>query len=700
MKTPGLRLPRRVVWPRLIHTSRIVRAQFPEPEHVISKFTFPPATHSIKQVNLLQQDKEGTKVTLHGWVHLKPRKVSKRLVFATLRDPSGETIQLVDANEPLFLRTVKPETAICVQGTYSSANGTKEIRVTSAQVLNEAGLIGSQLTTGETKEWPPEHRYLELRQPRLQDMLKRRAALVKACRDSLDSQGFTEIETPVLFKSTPEGAREFLVPTRRKGYMYALPQSPQQYKQLLMASGVKAYYQVARCFRDEDLRQDRQPEFTQLDMEMSFATGEEVREVVEKVIGSIFTALEDGKKNLYTMDTQTGHLKIVDPSSPKFDTLTYSQAMSRFGIDKPDLRSSLEITQLCTISHDQYGHPVDPAVQKESTHSQKGHPQPKTIVEALVLKQAKYDQADLDHLRDANNYSGATSVPKVVEVTSENETTWYKNIQDHIQSSFHETVQNQCSELTDKDSYISGDNGVNGSTLLSHISASSFTAFDVRPGDIIAISVRKQDGYYCYENPTPLGRLRQLAIEKFPQYRRPGLTGDYNEAFCANWVIDFPLFQPQDADDPSLYSTNLACTHHPFTMVHPTDYPLLQHSPLASRGLHYDLVINGVEVGGGSTRVHDEQLQRYILENILGVDNAESLFGHLLRALGAGCPPHAGLAIGLDRLVAMMCRTTSIRNVMAFPKTVTGQDPLVGSPSLVKNNALSPYHLNMRSEST
>lgn len=675
------------------------------------KVSFPPATHSVKQVNSLQQDKEGTKVTLHGWVHLKPRKVSKRLVFATLRDPSGETIQLVDANEPLFLRNVKPETAICIQGTYSSANGTKEIRVTSAQVLNEAGLIGSQLTTGETKEWPPEHRYLELRQPRLQEMLKRRAALVKACRDSLDSQGFTEIETPVLFKSTPEGAREFLVPTRRKGYMYALPQSPQQYKQLLMASGVKAYYQVARCFRDEDLRQDRQPEFTQLDMEMSFASGEQVREVVEKVMGSIFTSLEEGKKNLYTMDIQTGHLKIVDPSSPKFGTLTYTQAMNRFGIDKPDLRSSLEITQLCTIPDDQYGGPVDPAVQKESPQSQNGHPQSKTIVEALLLKQAKHDQADLDYLADANNYSGAASVPTVVKVTKENQTTWYKNILDHIAQSFrgnahgtvHGTVQNSCQDLIDKDSHTSGDsgfNGSNGSTILSQLSA-SFAAFDAVPGDIIAVSVRKQDGYYCYENPTPLGRLRQLAIEKFPQYKRPGLTSDYNEAFCANWVVEFPLFQPQEADDgPLLYSTNLSCTHHPFTMVHPTDYPLLQTSPLACRGLHYDLVVNGVEVGGGSTRVHDEQLQRYVLEDILGVQDPEALFGHLLRALGAGCPPHAGLAIGLDRLVAMMCRTSSIRNAMAFPKTVTGQDPLVGAPSTVKNNALSPYHLVLSSGST
>lgn len=595
---------------------------------VRTKFEFPRSQCKIADL------KAGEMVVLNGWVDKKPKKMSKSLVFGNLRDSNGDAIQMVDTNEPSLVRGLKPESAIVAAGQVverTDHNGTvvKDLKVDDIQVVNEAGVVGSQLTTGSTKDWPAEHRYLELRTSSfLQRNLQRRAQVMSTCRRVLDDLGFTEIETPLLFKSTPEGAREFLVPTRKKGYMYALPQSPQQYKQLLVASGVHRYYQIARCFRDEDLRQDRQPEFTQLDMEMGFAQAQDVQEVIEAVVSSVVDKVKS--QPVYTMNSQG---QLVHENA--FHKLTYREAIARFGIDKPDVRSSLEFLDVSSF------------ITSENAEF--------PVVDGLVLKNALnlIDSATTNiiaELSDARKYTAR--VPAVVPITDE---------------------------------------------TMDTLPPALVKQLDLAPGDVFAYSNRQEQSY---ENPTPLGRLRQLAISLFPEsYKRPTANNKPipADAFVANWVTDFPLFNPLETststDYPEYDYKSYVTTHHPFTMAHLDDIELLSTSPLDVRGQHYDLVINGVEIGGGSTRIHDAWLQKYIFDKILCITNSKQLFGHLLTALDTGCPPHAGLAIGFDRLTAMLSETPSIRDVIAFPKSITGADLMIGAPSKISSDKLKPYHV-------
>ncbi|KAA8912075.1 hypothetical protein TRICI_003615 [Trichomonascus ciferrii] len=594
---------------------------------VRSKFEFSRSQRKIADL------KVGEAVILNGWVDKKPKKMSKSLVFGNLRDSNGDVIQMVDTTEPSLVRGLKPESAIVATGKVverTDGNGKvlKDLKIDDIQVVNEAGIVGSQLTTGSTKDWPAEHRYLELRTSSfLQRNLQRRAQVMHTCRRVLDDLGFTEIETPLLFKSTPEGAREFLVPTRKKGYMYALPQSPQQYKQLLIASGVHRYYQVARCFRDEDLRQDRQPEFTQLDMEMGFAQAQDVQEVIEAVVSSVVGKVKN--QPVYTMNAEG---KLVEGKA--FHKLTYREAIARFGIDKPDIRSNLEFVD------------VSPFIASENSEF--------PVVDGLVLKDALNLAGNstniIAELSDTRQYTAR--IPTVVPITGQ-------------------TVKGLPPDLVRQ--------------------------LDLSLGDVFAYSNRQE---LSYENPTPLGRLRQLAINLFPNsYKRPTANNGPipTDAFVANWVTDFPLFNPLETSTSTEYPEydykSYVTTHHPFTMAHLDDIKLLSSSPLDVRGQHYDLVINGVEIGGGSTRIHDAWLQKYIFDNILCIPNSKQLFGHLLTALDTGCPPHAGLAIGFDRLTAMLSGTSSIRDVIAFPKSITGADFMIGAPSKTSSEKLKPYHL-------
>lgn len=615
--------------------------EFPAAETVVTKFSFPDRTHSITSLlndaPTLEQSQK--RVTLQGWIHKKPRKVSKNLTFASLRDTNGDIIQLVDSNSPSVLRSMKPESAVVVEGVVAKQRTDKEgvfdLVVSSSSVLNEASEKGSQLTLGDTKDWPAEYRYLQLRQPQLQAALKLRAKAMKVSRSVLDSLGFTEVETPLLFKSTPEGAREFLVPTRKRNLMYALPQSPQQYKQLLMASGVHRYYQLAKCFRDEDLRQDRQPEFTQVDMEMAFANGADVREVVEKLVLNIFA--DTVNKNIYTLDTNGDLVK-----QSTFNPMTFNEALGKYGIDKPDLRYTCAITDVS-------GHATSPN---------------KEFPVCEILHITKEDApGSLDSLTEARLYTNR--VPEVICITEDNVSSWNEQV-----SVFK----------LDK-------------------------ALPVSVGDVVLASTRQKTSY---ENPTPLGRARQLLIQWYPEkWRRQLASGEklpsFEDTFVASWVIDFPLFSPSSVDSepgtdqpfPKFDYKKIVASHHPFTMAVLEDYHLLERHPLKARGQHYDLVLNGVEVGGGSTRVHDSQLQNYIFKEIMKIPNSGKLFGHLLRAFEVGCPPHAGFAIGFDRLVAMLAGYSSIRDVIAFPKTITGADPMIGSPSASTSAQLAPYHVRV-----
>lgn len=585
----------------------------------------------------------GSSVTLHGWIDQKPKKMSATLAFAKLRDTNGDIIQLVDRSSDHLIRKLKPESAVAVSGKIEetiSPNGDKilDLVVNNVKVLNAADVAGSQLTTGEAVDnIPPEYRFMQLRRAQLQRNLKTRAKILSTARSTLDGLGFTEIETPLLFKSTPEGAREFLVPTRRAKHMYALPQSPQQYKQLLMASGVHRYYQVAKCFRDEDLRADRQPEFTQLDIEMSFSSGKEVRKVLESVVHNVW---ESVSKKLYGYDN--GLLKPLELSDP-FPTMTYDYVLSKFGIDKPDLRYMLEIQALSCEAIENADFPV---------------------LELIVLPPSDLSAADFDFNPDLFP-SRSVTVRQIPEAISEYEVKeWLDGLVD----------SNGLSEAFE---------------FLQTLPANSVVAFGTR--------ARKS-----YENPTPLGKFRQLVIEKYPQkHLRQTVAGPTvsPDDFVASWVVDFPLFNPIEESSASAYPVyskdKFTATHHPFTMVHVEDYDYLAADPLAARGQHYDMVMNGVEVGGGSTRIHDVDLQKYIFEEVLGIKNYMALFGHLLKAFETGCPPHAGFAIGFDRMTAMLCGTNSIRDVIAFPKTITGADPMIGSPSKVTSSQLKDYHIKV-----
>ena len=572
-------------------------------------------------------------------------------MFGRLRDPNGDTIQLVDNNEPSLIRSLKQESAIVVKGNVEEQDrpdGTKglDLVVQEVQVLNESGVVGSQLTSGETKEWPPQYRYLQLRSSEFQQRLQRRAKIMSISRSTLDDMNFTEVETPLLFKSTPEGAREFLVPTRKKGYMYALPQSPQQYKQLLMASGVSRYYQIARCFRDEDLRADRQPEFTQLDLEMSFANGEDVQKVVERLVQQIWNDILD--QRFYTLHEDNSLIQVNEGES--FTKLLYDDAIARFGIDKPDLRSSLEIFNASdyakSVENDEF-----------------------PLFEVLVLRNGLNYPELLNAVSNLNEYN--SRIPTVVSIESETDlASWHE--------SFEPTV------------------------LFSNITGLN-DRLGLQVGDIVIGSNRRVKNY---ENPTPLGRARQIAISKtlakgiYVRKVHESSTTISDLDFVGTWVTEFPLFNPveletEESKYPVYAKDQYVSTHHPFTMAHLDDYENLRLNPLEVRGQHYDFVVNGVELGGGSTRVHDVELQEFIFDKILQIPNPEILFGHLLTAFSTGCPPHAGLAIGFDRMTAMLSRTDSIRDVIAFPKTITGADPMIGSPSKSTSNQLKDYHVKV-----
>lgn len=629
--------------------------ELPNKQLTIDKFDFKHFTHTIKNIDNSIDNHLGQTITLNGWIDGFPKKMSKSIVFSNFRDFNGDQVQIITKSEDLssVFRSLKPEDNLSITGQVSQKK-TKdgslkwELDLHNYQILNKSTETTSQLAN--TENFPPEYRYLQLRTNYYQNALKMRAKAAKVARKVLDSKDFTEIETPLLFKSTPEGAKEFLVPTRSKGQFYALPQSPQQYKQMLMASGFKGYYQLAKCFRDEDLRADRQPEFTQIDMEMSFAKAEDVQKVVQDVVSNIWKEVRG--LPLYKVDWTTGKL-VALKEGEAFPRLDYETALSKFGIDKPDLRSNLTFVELT----DCFKTPMKPGFD---------------VLEACVLKGAlvkpdgsvgsKFDKS----LVDPNEYKGRR--PYVVKINTQ------------------EQLKKWTSALP-----------LELKTDIESINAK----LGLQVGDVLAIGDRSK---MTYENPTPLGRLRQITMQAYPdKWRRPVDGHDDvkpEDIFVASWLIDFPLFSPVELDPQDGYPmydfTKHEATHHPFTMCQLQDYDNLATKPLEVKGDHYDLVINGTEVGGGSRRVHDAQLQAYIFKEILGINHYQELFGHLLSVLGNGCPPHAGLAIGFDRMCSMLLGSSNIRDVLAFPKNQAGVDPVVQSPSAVPQKTLDIYSIKVQ----
>ncbi|KAG2163043.1 hypothetical protein JADG_002782 [Aureobasidium aubasidani] len=613
-------------------------------------FHFPSATCKLEDVATREV---GEDVVLHGYLGTQ-RQAGKNLLFAELRDTTLScSIQLVASNktstgESVFEKLIglSVETPVAIQGKIKSRKAKPssskieegaiqpvtdvEIELTKVSPLNH---FPKDIMVTQDSVFSAEQRHLQLRMEKpLRDALAFRSKAASILRTELcEGKDFTEIETPLLFKSTPEGAREFLVPSRTPGLAYALPQSPQQYKQILMASGIPRYVQFAKCFRDEDLRADRQPEFTQVDLEMSFATGQDVMSTVESVIKTLWQKLLG-----ISYDGQFPHL-------------SYEDAMSTYGSDKPDVRLGSKISRV------EYMLPVD-LIRKIG-------PLNDPIVEVLkipISEDAKETRGFVTRFMDS---------PEA--------------------KPFNENPEGQPGIFI-----FDPRKPLSGLSVFGFEAAETIEeTLDLEEGDLVVLQARKNASHAG--GSTPLGNLR-LALHKFAVQHgyMPAPQG-----FEFLWITDFPLFSPSVANEPGQGgAAGFSSTHHPFTAPKTAeDVDLLLTDPAAVKAEHYDLVVNGVELGGGSRRIHSAAMQQFVLREVLKMSEERLKdFDHLIEVLRAGCPPHAGMALGFDRLIAVMLGKESVRDVIAFPKSGRGEDLLVKSPTRMTEEQLKTYHLKLR----
>ncbi|HUE36942.1 MAG TPA: aspartate--tRNA ligase, partial [Candidatus Acidoferrum sp.] len=499
-----------------------------------------------------------------------------------------------------------------------------EVGATALEVLNMADVLPFPVDDPEVagkvnEELRLQYRYLDLRRPEMARNLRLRSKVAIAARQYMDEQGFLEVETPVLFKSTPEGAREFLVPNRREpGTFYALPQSPQQFKQILMVGGVERYFQIARCFRDEDQRADRQLEFTQVDIEMSFIEREDIYNLIEGLLKRIWKAA-------IGMDIQT-----------PFKRLRFEDALNRYGIDKPDTRFGMELVDF-TEEFRTGGFKVFSGAVANGG-----------VVKAL----------------NAKGLAGAT--------------------QGQI-----ETMTEYAKSFGAKGlAYIKVENGEWKSPIVKFFNdaekAALTSKLKIEEGDLILFAADQ------WLNACEiLGKIRLYCAEVLRGQGK--LTIDPNR-FDFLWVVDFPLLS-FDKEQNRWYSS-----HHPFTAPVAEDVPFLKTEPKRVRGQHYDIVVNGVELGGGSIRIHQPDVQKTVFEEVLQISPEETKlrFGYMLEAFRYGAPPHGGIALGFDRLIAILCGTPSIRDVIAFPKTAKGVDLMTDSPAPVSPRQLRDLYIEVK----
>ncbi|MGA2853717.1 MAG: aspartate--tRNA ligase [Verrucomicrobiota bacterium] len=579
----------------------------------------------------------GQIVTLNGWVH--SRRDLGGLIFIDVRDREGRTQTVFDPSDlpkELFERAaaLRSECVVSVTGKVRQRpegtnnpkipTGEVEVMVKELEVLNVADVLPFPVDDPEAaskvnEELRLKYRYLDLRRPEMARNLRLRSKVATATRVFMDEQGFLEVETPTLFKSTPEGAREFLVPSRvNPGLFYALPQSPQQFKQILMVGGVEKYFQLARCYRDEDLRADRQPEFTQIDIEMSFIEREDIYALIEELLKRVWkTAL---------------NLDIPTP----FKRISFEEALNRWGIDKPDTRFGMEL--------------VD-------------------FTEEFRASKFKV-------------FSGAVAAGGVVKAMN------VKGLACATQGQI-ETMTEYAKSFGAKGlAYIKVEGGEWKSPIVKFFNEAEKAALasklKIEEGDLILFAADQ------WLNACEiLGKIRLYCADVLEGQGK--LTIDVNR-FDFLWVVDFPLLS-FDKEQNRWYSS-----HHPFTAPVAEDIALLKSDPKKVRGQHYDVVVNGVELGGGSIRIHQPDVQKTVFEEVLQISPEETKlrFGYMLEAFRYGAPPHGGIALGFDRLIAILCGTPSIRDVIAFPKTAKGTDLMTDSPAAVSPRQLRDLHIEVK----
>jgi aspartyl-tRNA synthetase len=582
-------------------------------------------THLCGSIN---EKLDGQTVTLCGWV-ARARDLGG-LIFIGLRDHAGVLQVIVEPdNQPAFAVAEKLRNEYCVKVTgkvrlrpESQWNpdmntGKVELLADSVELLNASAPLPLLMTDEDGEEVRLRYRYLDLRRERMQHNLRLRARLNKAIRSYLDGHDFIDTETPILTKATPEGARDYLVPSRvHPGSFFALPQSPQIFKQLLMMAGLDRYYQIARCFRDEDLRADRQPEFTQLDLEMAFVEESDVQSIAEGMIRSVFREVLS-----------------VELSGP-FPRMSWDEAMRRYGSDKPDLRIPLELVTICDavrkVDFKVFSEPAnDPASRVAALRVPGGASLSRKQIDGYAELVAKYGAKGLAWMKVNDRAAGLDG------------------------------VQSPVAKFLDADSV----EGIMAAT-------------GAETGDILFFGAGLKPVVAAF-----LGALR-LQVGR-----------DFNlveEGWRPLWVVDFPMFE-YDAEEQRYYAL-----HHPFTAPAVAEADALRADPANALSRGYDLVLNGSEIGGGSIRIHDPALQQAVFD-LLGIDEAEAKvrFGFLLEALRYGCPPHGGIAFGIDRIAALMAGEESIREVIAFPKTALAACLLTGAPAAVDQAQLDELKLQL-----
>ena len=577
----------------------------------------------------LRKSDVGREVVLTGWAW--HNRDHGGLIFCDLRDREGYTQVVVDPDcvseeEFHIAEHLGREYVLKIAGRVRArgegaenpnmVTGEIEVLATSVEVLNTSVTphfsIEDGIETDETTrmKW----RYLDLRRPEMYANLLLRHKVAQAMRQALNERGFIEVETPILANSTPEGARDYLVPSRpNPGKFYALPQSPQQFKQMLMVGGIERYYQIARCFRDEDLRADRQPEFTQVDIEMSFVEETDVMDLMEGVFQEVLSAAG------------------VEHEFP-LQRMPWKEAMERFGCDRPDVRFGMELVDLTDLIKDCNFKVFTGAAANGG------------VVKCINAKSAgNWSRGEIEKLADTAAANGAKGMAWIAYTDADTDLVGKSPIIKFLGEETHNAIKE---------------------------------AAGVEPGDLLLFAADTFDTASAVLSALRLHMADALGIER--------------NGHALLWVVDFPMFR-YDADEKKY-----AAEHHPFTMIPEEDWDKIESDPLACSSYSYDIVMDGFEMGGGSIRIHNAELQKRVLRR-LGVedDQMEEKFGHLIHALELGAPPHGGIALGLDRLVMLLAGKQSIRDVIAFPKTSSASDPMTGAPNEVTGRQLKEVNLRL-----